>query len=99
MELAADGIPPHVAVDYTLRWIHVFLEGRALARTRDMQLAIFHAWQNQNLSRHKKLPNLPSLLRKLEPAREMSPKAIRSAIKNMAKAMGAEIRVVKKGQV
>lgn len=92
------GIQPHLAIDYTYRWIHYALEGQQKARTRSMQLAVFHAWQNQNLSRHKKLPALVGLLRKLEPVRVMSAQAIRSAVRNMAKAMGADFKVVKKGE-
>lgn len=95
--VAADcGVSILQVLDLTFRDCFTILEAQQKRSTRQMQVATFAAWQNQNLSRHKRLPNLADLLRKLEPARVMSAKAIRGAIMNMAKAMGAEVRYVKK---
>lgn len=76
------------------------LEGAAIRRRRDRQLAAWHAWHVANFTNAKKLPDLNQVLRKLEPAesRVMSPKAQRATILGMAAAMGAEVVYRKKGE-
>lgn len=98
MEVVASdcGVTILQVLDLTYRECFIILEAQQKRSTRQMQVALFGAWQGQHLSRHKVLPRLSGLLRKLEPMRVMSPKAIRAAVMNMAKAMGAEVRYVKK---
>jgi hypothetical protein len=72
------------------------MEGQQLARTRQLQIAMFGAWQGQALSRQKRLPDLAGLLRKLEPMRVMSAQAIRATLKSMAAAFGANYEVRKR---
>ena len=98
-ELSAAGVHPPGSWDLTYFEIHAILDGQQKRRTRDMQLAVFAGWHNVNLSRHKRLPSLPPLLRKFEPVRVMSGKAIHAAVRQMAKALGAAVRTVKRGEL
>jgi hypothetical protein len=83
-----------------MRQLFRCLEGAAIARRRERQFALWHAWNAANLVNAKKLPDLNQMLRKLEPPenRVMSPKAQRQTILGMAAAMGAEVVYRKKGE-
>lgn len=93
------GIPPHIFWDYTYREVYAVFTGRNLRSVRDHKIAMFSAWHAAAWTRAKKMPNLPDALRKLEPARVLSTKAMRSQIFGMASAMGAKVRYVKKGEL
>lgn len=95
----AAGIPPHIALDYTPRELFAVFAGRNISARRDHQLAIFEAWHVEAFARNKRLPKLQDLLRKMDEPKVMSPKAIRSTIIDVARAMGATVRYVKKGEL
>lgn len=84
-----------------MRELFAAFVGANKIRHRARQLALSQAWQTANLTNAAKLPPLHELLRKLEPAasRVMSPKQQRSAILEMATALGAEVVYRKKGEV
>jgi hypothetical protein len=84
----------------TLREIFRAFEGAAIARRRAQQAALWAAWHVASLTNAKKLPDLPQLLRKLEPleSRVMSPKAQRLSILSLAQAFGADVVRRKKGE-
>lgn len=68
-----------------------------IERIRDgHKLALFQAWQTANLTRAKRMPNLATMLRKLDPRKLMQAGQLRSAILGAARAMGAKVRVVSK---
>lgn len=90
-EASAAGVHPHLFWDYTWFELHVLLQGAQIVARREHRLSISNAWQTANWSKAKKLPDLRQLLRKLEPLRDMSARAIRSAIVGMAEAMGAKV--------
>lgn len=48
-------------------------------------------------TRVKKIPNLATVLRRIDPPRPMKLTAIRATVMNIAKAMGAEVVYRKKG--
>lgn len=96
VECAAAGVPPHLFYDYTLREVHVLLGGAGLVARRAHKLAAFSAYHAALFHQNKKAKVIyDRLLRRLEPVRDMTGAAIRSAIMGMAKSMGA-IVVVKK---
>lgn len=95
----AAGIPPHILLDYTPRELYAVFAGRNLAQRRLHALAIFQAWHGEAFARTKRLAPLGDMLRKLEPPRVMSPRALRANIVGMAQAMGATVRHVKKGEL
>lgn len=95
----AAGIPPHILWDYTPRELYAVFAGRVLISRRQHQLAIYAAWHTASYERTRKLPNLAATLRKLEPARLMSPKTLRDAIVGIAQTMGATVRIVPKGSI
>lgn len=74
------------------------LNGAAIARRRDRQLHLWGGWHNAAFQRSRKLPNLASLLRKLEPLRVMSPKELRRSIVSSFMALGAKVTFRKKGE-
>lgn len=83
-----------------MRQLFRAFEGAAIARRRDRQFAVWHAWHAANFTNAKKLPDLQTVLRKLEPPenRVMSAKAQRSTILGLAAAFGAEVVYRKKGE-
>ncbi len=95
----AAGIPPHIALDYTPRELYAVFTGRNISQRRQHQLAIFEAWHIESFARHKRLPKLQDLLRKMDEPRVMSPRSIRATILDVARAMGAKVRYVKKGEL
>lgn len=95
----AAGIPPHIFWDCTYREVFAIFTGRNLRSMREHKVAMFSAWHAAAWTRAKKMPNLSDALRKLEPARVLSTKAMRSQIFGMAQAMGATVRYVKKGEL
>lgn len=95
-EATAAGVLPHLFWDYTYRELAAAFEGAAIKRRRDHQLHLWAHFQGQGFARAKRLPRLSDLLRKLEPSRVMSPEGLRSAIINMARAMGATVTHRKK---
>lgn len=96
-EAHAARVPPHRLLDYTYRDLAAAFDGEAIRRRRDRQLHLWAHYQGEGLHRTKALPNLTGLLRKLEPMRVMSPRGLRNAILNMARAMGAKVTRRKKG--
>jgi len=90
-ECSAAGVHPHLFWDYTYREIFAVLAGSRLVTTRAHKLTLFGAWHGANLQNHKRLPDLKSLLRKLDPVRAMSASSIRTEVMNIAKAMGAAV--------
>lgn len=96
-EAAAAGVLPHIFLDYTHRMLYAAVKGASLATMRKRQGQLWAAWTGANFTRAKRLPALEPLLRKLEPRPSvMSTSAIRSAVLNIAKTMGATVRYVKK---
>lgn len=99
VECAAVGAPPHLFYDYTLREIHALMRGSALAARRHHKVAAFGAYQGAVFHQNKRAPQLyQALLRRLEPARDMTHGALRSAIMAMAKSMGANVIVRKRSE-
>jgi hypothetical protein len=95
----AAGIPPHIALDYTPRELYAVFVGRNLIQTRMHSLAIYQAWHGEAFARQKRLENLADLLRKLNQPRVMSTRQVRATIIGAARAMGAKVRFVKKGEL
>jgi len=62
-------------------------------------MSLWTAWHMVALDRSKKLPKLEDLIRKLEPARVMSPRDLRAAIIAAATAMGSSVRHVKREDI
>ena len=98
IECAAAGVPPHLYYDLTWREIHVLFAAQALRARREHKLTIWGHWQGQSMRRSKRLPELKALMRRFEPQRDMTPKAIRSAIMAMADALGAVVVRKKRGE-
>lgn len=98
-EAAAAGVLPHVFWDFTYRELYAAFAGRNIVQRRQHQLGLFEAWHTAAFYRSKKMPVLADLLRKMEPGRVMSSRAIRAAIIGAAQAMGAVVRIVKKGSI
>ncbi len=97
IELTACGVPAWQFWEMTYREVFAQLQGDALRRRRDRQLALWHAWHQAAFERQKKLPALEPMLRKFEPQRTMSNKELREQVIAMAKAMGALVIRRKKG--
>ncbi len=95
----AIGIPPDDMLDMTYRELYAAFKGHRDRSIRAHQLALYEAWHTAAFYRSKKMPELLPMLRKLEPSRVMSPKALRSVIVGAAMAMGAKVRIVKKGEL
>lgn len=98
-EAFAAGISPDVFLDLTYREVYAVFAGRQLVVRRSYQLALYEAWHAAAFYRSKKMPELNPLLRKLEASRVLSPKAMRAAIIGTARALGASVRYVKKGEL
>ena len=98
-ECSAAGVHPQDFWHLTPREVYAVLAGSGLRARRDHKLTLWGAWQTANLSKAKRLPDLKSLLRKLDPVRVMSSASIRAEVMNIAKAMGAAVvhRVRRKG--
>lgn len=90
-EAGAAGIPPTEFWHLTYRELFNALKGEHLRRRRDRQQIVFGAWHGESFARHKRLPNLTDILRKMEPSRVMSPREQRAAIMGIAEAMGATV--------
>lgn len=90
-EASAAGVHPHLFWDYTWRELYAVLQGSTLRARRDHKLALFNAWHGANLRRGKRLPELRTLLRKLDPVRVMSAGSIRAAVMGIAQALGANV--------
>jgi hypothetical protein len=99
-EAFAIGLPPSEFENLSLKEIFRCFEGAAIARRRERQGQAWHAWHVANFTNAKKLPDLASVLRKLEPAenRVMSAKAQHQTILGLAAAFGAEVVYLKKGE-
>lgn len=82
----------------TYREVFNFLKGAGIRRRRDRQLSVFTAWHVEAFQRTKgRLPPLADLLRKMEPARIMSPQQLRASIIAAARAMGSQVIEIKRG--
>lgn len=97
-EAFAIGISPAAFWLLTPRELFAAFNGAKLKRIRENQLHLWTAWQTANLTNAKRLPDLLSLLRKLEPARPMTNREMRASIIGIAAAMGAKIVRKKKGE-
>lgn len=69
-----------------------------MRRRRDRSASIWAAWHQAAFVRQKRLPDLGGILRKLEPPRVMSAREQHRSIMGIAKAMGAKVRHVKRGE-
>lgn len=90
-EASAAGVHPHLFWDYTWRELYAVLAGATLRTRREHKLVMWGHWQGQSLSRQRRLPELKTLLRRLDPSRVMSASSLRAAVIGMAEAMGAKI--------
>lgn len=82
----------------TYREIYAEIAGDAVRRRRDRQTAMWAAWHGAAFERSKRLPNIGTLLAKMEPKREMSNRDLRASILGIAKAMNAEVVYRKRGE-
>jgi len=96
-EAAAAGIPPLHFWDCTYRELYNALAGEHVRRRRNRQEIMFGAWHGAAFERAKRIPDLNTLLRKMEPVREMSNQQMRAFVLGMAKAMDAKVTHVKRG--
>jgi hypothetical protein len=92
VEAVAAGAPLQFVWDMTYFEIWLLLEAKQRRQTAALQVALFGAWQTESMARHKRLPNLGDLLRKLEPVRVMSVKSMHVAVRQIAKAFGATVK-------
>lgn len=97
-EASAAGVHPHLFWDYTWRELYAVLQGSTIRARRDHKLALFNAWHGVNLGKAKRLPELRTLLRKLDPVRVMSATSIRAAVMGIAQALGATVVRKKRGE-
>lgn len=93
----AAGVPPHRFWDYTYRELYAVFAAIGVRERRERKVLIWAAHANAIWGRTKKVPSLSSIIRRLDPPRPMSPKAIRASIMAIAKAMGAAVVYRKKG--
>lgn len=84
-------MPPHLLYDYTIGEIGILLAGAALKARRDHKLTLWGHWNGQSFARQKRMTPLSNLMRRLEPARDMSISDIRKAVLGMADSMGAKV--------
>lgn len=84
-------MPPHLLYDYTWAEIHIVLSGAGLKARREHKLTLWGHWNGQSFARQKRLTPLTNLMRRLEPARDMSSADIRKAVLGMAHSMGAKV--------
>lgn len=98
-ECSAAGVHPQDFWHLTPREVYAVLAGSGLKARRAHKLTLWGHWQGANLQKAKRLPDLKSLLRKLDPVRVMSSASIRAEVMEMAKAMGAAVvhKVRRKG--
>lgn len=87
------GVPPWRFWDLTYRELTACLRGSAEIARDAHKLHLFGAYQGVMLTRQKRPPPLADLLRKLDPRKIMSPKALRAAIIGAARAMGAKVTI------
>ena len=97
-EAHASGIAPDRFWHSTYREIYAAIAGDALRRRRDRHAIMWGAWHGAAFERSKRMPNLGSLLAKMEPKREMSNREQRASIMAFARAMGATVEYRKKVQ-
>lgn len=90
-ECSAAGVHPQDFWHLTPREVYAVLAGSGLNARRAHKLTLWGQWQGANLQKAKRLPDLKSLLRKLDPLRVMSSASIRAEVMEMAKAMGAAV--------
>jgi hypothetical protein len=97
-EAHAAGIPTPEFWNSTYREIFNAISGDAVRRRRDRQAIMWGAWHGAAFERSKRMPNLGTLLAKMEPKREMSSRELRASILGIAKAMNAETVYRKRGE-
>lgn len=90
-EAHAAGIVPFQFWHSTYREIYAAISGDTIRRRRERQTAMWAAWHGAAFERSKRMPNLTTLLAKMEPKREMSNREMRASILGIAKAMNAEV--------
>ena len=82
----------------TFRELYALFEARNLNAIRQHKLGLFTAWHTAAFYRQKRLSPLSDLLRKMEPSKVMSPRAMRAAIIGIAKAFSAAAKGGEKGR-
>jgi hypothetical protein len=101
-ECAAIGIPAWRFWEMTPRETFAHFQGDATRRRLDRAEKLWTAWHNAFFQRfndaNKKLPDLKPMIERIQnPAPStMSPESVRKAVENYARAMGAEVRYVKR---
>ena len=90
-EAAAAGILPLEFWDCTYRELYNAIAGEHVRRRRDRQAIMWGAWHGAAFERAKRMPNLGTLLRKMEPVREMSNRELRASILGIAHVLNAEV--------
>jgi len=95
---SASGVHPDCFWDLTYREVFAVLKGRGENAVRQRQLHMWAAWHEAAFERQKRLPDLNAILRKLEPARVMSPRELRAAVLSMAAALDAKVIRRKKNE-
>lgn len=93
----AVGITPAAFWAMTPRETFNAFEGAALARIRSRQLGLWTAYHGEVFARHKRLPPLAPMLKKLEPSRVQSSSEIRGSLRAMAEQHGWKVTVRKRG--
>ena len=95
-EAAAVGITPDRFWRLTYREIYAAIAGDSVRRRRERQTVMWGAWHGAAFERAKRMPNLKTLLQKMEPSRVMSNRELRASIVGVAHALGAEVVHVKR---
>lgn len=95
-EAAAAGIPPLSFWHMTYREIYAAIAGHAVRARRERQIVMIGAWHTAAFTRAKKIPDLKSLLQKMEPPRVMSNRDLRASILGIAHAMNATVEYRKR---
>lgn len=82
----------------TYREVFALIKGEAMRRRRNRQADLWAHWHGAAFARQKRLPDLPTILRKMEPMRVMSPRELRAAVLAMAESLGAKVIRRKKNE-
>lgn len=97
-EAFAIGVPPWRFWRMTYRELSNAFVGAGIHARYDHKLGMFIAHQTEAFARHKKLPALGPLLRKLDGPVVMSNMSMRKAVLSMAAELGAVVKYRKKGE-
>lgn len=91
-------MPPHISIDYTYRMLHALFAGQAIVNRRRQKSDLTIAWHSAAFHRQKRLKPLKSLLRRLDPVREMNPSQMKAALVSAFTSLGATVIRRKKGE-